>query len=143
MVRFFIQIALLLLVAVYACRKGGKPERHVAFILSGMLFINSIYAAIAGQLTDYQQVPWFRVTLDLVGFVLILAVALRADRWWPLWVAGVQLLAVLAHLLRAIDASVPPLAYAIMERWPFWIAIILTGIGTYFHARRERIAWRN
>lgn len=143
MVRFSIQVALLLLVALYAWRRGGRPERHVALVLLGMLLANVIYAGIVGNWTDYRVMPWFRVVLDIVGFAFILAIALRADRWWPLCVGGVQLQAVLAHVLRAIDASLPPLVYAIMERWPFWIAIILTGLGTYLHARRERTASRN
>ena len=139
MERFVTQIALLLLVAFFALKKGGKPERHVVLVLCGMHLANICYAVIAGQWTDYGATPWFRITLDFAGFALILAIALRADRWWPLWVSGVLLLAVLAHLLRVIDADLPPLVYAVMERWPFWIAIILTGIGTYSHTRRARI----
>lgn len=138
MVRFAIQVALLLLVALYAFKKGGEPERHVALVLLGMLVANIVFAGLSGEWTDYRGIPWFRVALDCIGFGFILAIALRADRWWPLWVSGVQLQAVLAHLLRALDASLPPLAYAIMERWPFWIAIALTGIGTFLHARRIR-----
>lgn len=140
-VRFSIQVALLLLVALFALAKGGRPERHVALILLGMLVANLGFAWISGRWTDYGVFPWFRFILDLTGFALILAVALRADRWWPLWVSGVQLLAVLAHLLRAVDASIPPLVHAVMERWPFWIAIVITGIGTYLHHRRQRTGW--
>ncbi len=143
MVRFLIQAALLLLVAFFAFTKGGRPERHVAFILLGLFLANIAYAALIGRWTVYEGIPWFRVILDLTGFALILAVALRADRWWPLWVSGVQLLAVLAHLLRAVDASVPPLVYAVMERWPFWIAIVMTGMGTLSYHRRERIGSPN
>ena len=139
MVRFSIQAALLLLVALFALTKGGRPERHVAFILCGMFIANLVQAGISGRWTDYGEIPWFRVILDLAGFALILSVALRADRWWPLWVSGVQLLAVLAHLLHVVDASIPPLVYAVMERWPFWIAIAITGIGTLSYLRRARI----
>ena len=139
MVRFSIQTALLLLVALFALTKGGRPERHVAIILCGMFLANLAHAGIFGRWTDYGTTPWFRIVLDTTGFALILAVALRADRWWPLWVSGVQLLAVLAHLLRVIDASLPPLVYAVMERWPFWIAIAITGIGTLLYHRRARI----
>ncbi len=140
MVRFLIQVTLLLLVVHFAFSKGGKPERYVAFILFGMLLASTGYALFAGEWPKYQVIPWYRVVIDAVGFALMLTVALRADRWWPLWVSAVQLLAVLAHLLRALDASLPPLAYAIMERWPFWVAIAITGIGTYLHHRRVRTA---
>lgn len=138
MLRFYLQVALLLFVAVYAFRKGGGPERHVALILTGMLVAVIVRAAIVGGWSQFDGVPWFKIALDVIALALILAIALRADRWWPLCVASVQLLSVLAHLLRIVDADLPPLAYAIMERWPYMIAIVITGLGTYLHHRRNR-----
>ena len=143
MVTFLAQVLLLICVAVFAWTRGGKPERHVASILFAMLVVNTGNAFLVGHWTQYHEIPWFRVGLDVVGLVLILAVALRADRWWPLWVGSVQLLSVLAHLLWIVHAEIPPLVYAIMERWPFLIATVITGLGTYLHARRERIASPN
>lgn len=143
MVTFLAQVALLLLVAVFAWKWGGKPERHVALILFGMLVVNTGNAMLVGHWTRYHAIPWFRVGLDIVGLGLVLAIALRADRWWPLWVGSVQLLSVLAHLLRVLHAEIPPLVYAIMERWPFMIATVITGMGTYLHARRARTASRS
>ncbi|MBX7513588.1 hypothetical protein K3179_03405 [Qipengyuania sp. GH38] len=140
MSRFLLQVALILLVVLFALRKGGRPERHIALVLLGMLAANTLYGVLVGWWTDYDEIPWYRVVFDCTGFALILIVALRADRWWPLWVSGVQLLSVLAHLLRALDADLHPLVYAIMERWPYWIAIGLTGLGTYLHASRARTA---
>lgn len=143
MANFLFQVALLLLVVVYALKRGGRPERHVAIILLGMFLVNIGYAAINGHWTKYDGIPWFRVGLDFVALALVLAIALRADRWWPLWVASVQLLSVLAHLLRIVDAGLPPLAYAIMERWPYMIAIVITGVGTYLHHRRQQTGTPN
>ena len=140
MSRFLLQVALILLVVLFALRKGGRPERHIALVLLGMLAANTLYGVLVGWWTDYDEIPWYRVVFDCTGFAFILIVALRADRWWPLWVSGVQLLSVLAHLLRALDADLHPLVYAIMERWPYWIAIGLTGLGTYLHASRARTA---
>lgn len=140
MARFVLQVALLLFVVLYAWTKGGRPERHVSFILFAMLVATIGRAAVVGQWTDYEGIPWFRVGLDILAFILLVGVALRADRWWPLWVASAQLLSVLAHLLRVVDARLPPLAYAVMERWPYMIAILLTGLGTYLHARRQATA---
>lgn len=140
MARFLLQVALVILVVLFALRKGGKPERQIALILFGMLAANTLYGLIVGWWSDYDQIPWYRVVLDCIGFGLILTVALRADRWWPLWVSGVQLLSVLAHLLRALDADLHPLVYAVMERWPYWMAIGLTGLGTYLHASRAETA---
>lgn len=143
MIHFYVQIVMMLLVVLFAWARGGNPERHVALILFGMLVASTGYAALVGHWTKYYDIPWFRVGLDIVGFLLILWVALYADRWWPLWVASGQLLSVIAHFLRLIDAQIPPLAYAVMEQWPFWMAIVITGLGTYLHARRKKIASAN
>lgn len=139
MIRFSIQIALLLLVVFFAWKKGGRPERHVAVALLGMQVASIAHALLSGQWTQYDEIPLFRVAVDLLGLGIFLLVALRADRWWPMWLSAFQLQAVLAHALRAIHADLPPLVYAIMERWPFWIAILLTALGTFNHARKTRL----
>ena len=141
--RFWIQVTLLLLVAFYAFKRGGLPERHVILILLGMLVASIANGAVSGGWTSYSSIPWFRIAIDGIGLALMLGVALHADRWWPLWVSSVQLLSVLAHLLRIVDADIPPLAYAIMDQWPFWIAIAITGLGTYLHDRRQRTGTPN
>jgi hypothetical protein len=75
----------------------------------------------------------------LIGFV---AVALRSDRFWPLWVAGLQLTTSTAHLMKAIDESLLPIAYgAAIALWSYPILIILA-IGTWrshrrMHSQRE------
>ena len=143
MVRFAIQVAIVFLVVFFALKKGGRPERHVAIVLFGMLAAVIGQALVRGHWTQYDDIPWFRVAIDVVAFAIVLAIALRADRWWPLWVGSVLLLSVLAHLLRIVHAEIPPLVYAIMERWPFMIATVIPGLGTYLHARRERIASPN
>lgn len=137
MVRYSIQVALLLLVAFLAWRRGGKPEKQVASILVGMHAINLAHALLGGGWTDYSELPGFRIALDALGLLLITLVAVSADRWWPLWVASLQLVAVLAHVLRLIDAQLPQLIYIVMERWPFWAMIIVTGLGTLLHLRRK------
>lgn len=138
MVRYSVQVALLLLVAIYAWRRGGKPEKQIASVLVAMHAINLAHALLAGQWTDYSEVPGFRIALDIAGLGLIALVALRANRWWPLWVASLQLVTVMAHALRVIDTQLPQLVYIVMERWPFWAMIAITGLGTLLHSRRTR-----
>lgn len=137
MVRYSIQVALLLLVAYLAWRRGGKPEKQVASILGGMHAINLANALFGGGWTDYSELPGFRIALDALGLLLITYVAVTADRWWPLWVASLQLVTVLAHVLRLIDAQLPQLIYIVMERWPFWAMIVVTGLGTLQYLRRK------
>ena len=65
-------------------------------------------------------------TATLAGFTFL---ALRSDRFWPLWVAGLQLTTVVAHGLKAVELELLPQAYAAAAR--FWVypifAIIVLG----------------
>ena len=64
----------------------------------------------------------------LAGFV---AVALRSNRFWPLWVAGLQLTTALGHVLKAIDHDLVPRAYgAALQFWSYPILLILA-VGTW------------
>lgn len=136
MTRFAIQVALLLLVTAFAWSKGGKPERQVSSIYLGMLVLSILYATVAGSWANYVSIPYYRVILDIAALLLVVRVALAHDRWWVLWVGSAQFLAVMAHFLRMGGMPLPPVVYAVMERWPVWLAIALTGLGTWLHMRR-------
>jgi hypothetical protein len=69
----------------------------------------------------------------LAGFV---AVALRSNRFWPLWVAGLQLTTSIGHVLKGVDQELLPRAYgAALQFWSYPILIILA-VGTYRSHRR-------
>lgn len=139
MIRFLVQAFLLTAVFIGAWRVGGKPEKYVATIYFAMLVMASAQALLFFPATqaDYEDLYDFRFMLDLAALGGVLFAALRFDRWWTLWVGSAQFIAVMAHLLRALDMPIPALAYAVMERWPVWIAIILTALGTGLHHRRR------
>lgn len=138
MIRFLTQIVLLTVVFIAAWRSGGKPERYVATIYFSMLVASGSNAFLGGAAddADYENLHVFRFMLDLSALFGVVLVALRYDRWWTLWVGAVQFIAVMAHLLRALEMPISPLVYAVMERWPVWMALLLTGLGTYLHSRR-------
>jgi hypothetical protein len=140
MLRFLAQALLIIVVFVAAWRRGGEPERYVASIYLAMLVVSAVNAfsesAHAGA--DYTDVKSLHFTLDALALLGVVIVALRYDRWWTLWVGSVQFIAVMAHVLRMLNWPMPPIAYAVMERWPVWLAVILTGVGTCLQVRRSR-----
>ncbi|MDC8755949.1 hypothetical protein OIK40_14975 [Erythrobacter sp. sf7] len=140
MVRFLAQALLICVVFIAALRAGGKPERHVASIYFAMLLASTADALLGGGETaaDYAGLHVFRFTLDCCALAGIVFVALRYERWWTLWVGSVQLIAVMAHVLRAIAVPMPALVYVIMERWPVWMAVLITAAGTFLHHRRQQ-----
>lgn len=129
--------AVLLVVSVYALLRGRHDERAAAAVCIG--------ATIATRLAHSQLAERFSrvetgvMTVDLLTFLAFTAIALRSKRFWPLWVAGLQLTTLLAHGLKAIELDLMPQAYAAAAR--FWVypifAIII--VGTWRgHQRRVR-----
>lgn len=139
MARFLLQVTLLLLIFAAAWLRGGRPEREVASVYVAMLILDLGQAAIVGTWTvaNYNSFNFYRFLLDIAALTAVVSVAIRYDRWWVLWVGSAQLLAVVAHVLRAFMVPLSPLVYAIMERWPVWLAILVTGLGVLAHSRRE------
>jgi hypothetical protein len=138
MIRFVVQVLCLILVFAAAWRVGGKPEKSVASVYLLMLLMDLLGAVLLEDLgAGLRQSQNYRALLDFAALIAVATVALRYDRWWTLGVGSAQLIAVIAHVLKLTGLSIDPLVYGVMERWPTWIAIALTGLGTWLHHRRS------
>ena len=72
------------------------------------------------------------------SFAFFCVLALRADRYWPIWVSALLGLGVLGHLARWAGPDVFPWAYAVvLTIWSYPILAIIA-IGTFNHQRRAR-----
>jgi hypothetical protein len=126
---------LLVAVAAYAFLRGRSDERMAAAIC--------IIATIATRLvlspvtSRYSGIEFGVFIVDLLTLAGFVAIALRTDRFWPLWVAGVQLTTLVAHMLKAIKIDLLPHAYAAAGRfWVYPIFLIIV-VGTWrSHQRR-------
>jgi hypothetical protein len=75
--------------------------------------------------------------VDLAAFVGFTWVALRSERFWPLWVAGLQLTTLIAHALKGVQLDLMPQAYAAAARfWVYPIFLIIV-VGTWRSHRRR------
>jgi hypothetical protein len=134
----FIFGPLLLAVCIYAWMRGGSDERTVAATcLAGtaatMLVISPLRHRYAG-------VEEGLMLVDLGVLAGFIAVALRSKRFWPLWVAGLQLTTSLGHFLKGVDQDLLPKAYgAALQFWGYPILFILA-IGTFRSQQRFRRA---
>jgi len=70
------------------------------------------------------------------------AVALRSDRFWPLWVAGLQLTISMSHVLKAIQPDLLPLAYAAAERFWSYPTLLILFIGAWRQHQRRILEQR-
>lgn len=134
MLLVLLSIILQLLTSGYAWWKGGAPERIVALL---MLAAYALSMAVQSQFSNrFYGVEAGIFLVDGVMLLALLAVALRAERFWPIWMTGLQAVAVAAHLAKMVSPAVMPVAYATMLAfWSFPMMAILV-IGTYRHSRR-------
>ncbi|MEM7665070.1 MAG: hypothetical protein AAF250_04385 [Pseudomonadota bacterium] len=80
----------------------------------------------------------FLASTDLVAAIIFIAIALYANRAYPLWIAGMQLLALTAHVARGLAETVSPVAYTTMVIAPGWLQLLFLGCGLGFHLLRQR-----
>ena len=125
-------------VCAYAFVRGRSDERTVATICV-IASIASV-AVISPLASRYSQVEAGVFIVDLATFAGFTFVALRSERFWPLWVAGLQLTTSIGHLLKGVDHDLLPRAYgAALQFWGYPILIILA-VGTYRQHQRVRSA---
>ncbi|MEO7634798.1 MAG: hypothetical protein ABIS38_04005 [Sphingomicrobium sp.] len=126
---------LLALIVLYALVRGSRDERQVAIIcLAGAAATTMVLSPMAERFQGLESPVLLVDLMVLTGFVMV---ALRSHRFWPLWVAGLQLTTIVAHLLKGIDIDLLPRAYAAaLNFWAYPIIFILA-LGTYRANRRS------
>jgi hypothetical protein len=126
---------LLALVAFYALTRGGRDERQVGIILVvGVMATNLLISPLHQRFSGVESSVMIVDFLVFLGFVWV---ALKSDRFWPLWVAGLQLTTMLGHFLKAINTGLLSQAYgAAMIFWVYPMLLILAA-GTWRSARRH------
>lgn len=133
--RYALQILILILVSLYAWRRAGVTEQAGTVLMACLLLVSPIYAALSTTAGQFDHIDLGYLVIDGVLLIGMVGLALVSDKWWPLWLAGAQLIALLSHLVRLIDASYAPFAYALMMRTPSWIQLVILAIGTWLAAR--------
>ena len=127
-------IALWLGVCAYALWRGGQPERFVAIIfLIAAPLSSAVYSA---NLWHGMQIGIFAVDVVMLGLLLI--IALRANRYWPIGMAAMQVLQVVGQLLKLADRDMPVIIYWIGAAvWAYPMLILLL-LGALRHRNRVK-----
>ena len=127
-------------VAAYAFARGKMDERWAAAICV-LATIGTVLVQFSVS-NRYSHVEIGVMIVDLLALAGFTTIALRSDRFWPLWVAGLQLTTTLAHLLRAAQFELVPQVYAVAARfWVYPIFLIIV-IGTWRGHQRSRLDQR-
>jgi hypothetical protein len=119
--------------------RGGKPEMAGAAIVTlGWLadFLNILW----GGPSDFSSFSISRFLIDLAEFSLILALALYANRVWPMFAAAAQLVAIAGSLaVWASGGEGMQVAYWAVTQLPLFGHLAALALGTFFHTRRRGI----
>lgn len=121
---------------VYTLSRGGAPERIGATILLIGYGLTAI--VISDIAVRFEAIETGVLIIDLLCLAAFGALAVRADRFWPLWLAALQLLTVLAHGVKLIDSDVFRRAYAFLAVVWSYPMIFLLIVGTFRHQGRLR-----
>lgn len=139
--RYLIFWSLLLLTFAYALWRGRGDEKIAAAV--------ALLATIATQFVmpppslRYSGIQFSLVAIDIAVLAAFVAIALRSERFWPLWVAGLQLTNSMAHLMKGIESDLIPKAYAaaaVFWSYPILLTIIVGTWRSHQRSRRERHA---
>lgn len=131
-----VAIFVLLLIGAlgYAAWRGGAPERAMAGISITLVLLDLILHHFVPP--EYAALDAGHLAIDIFGATATLLLALAAHRFWPIIVTVLHMLPLLGHLSRAVDLSMHPAAYMIMQVASSWLVPPLLVVATWRHQRR-------
>ena len=138
MIRIALFIALLLSVVALAWVRGREDERFAALTcLVGTVLTNLVGQSLATRFLAFDLSSFL---VDVGVLLAFLFIALRSTRFWPIWVAGLQLTATTVHLLKLINPDLLSFVFgAALAFWSYPILIVIA-LGAWRTDAIER--WR-
>ncbi len=124
----------LLLISAFAVIQGRKYERAAALVCLGA----SLLTLLVHKISDvrYVNVAGGDLLIDCAVLAIFVLIALRSDRFWPLWVAGLQLVTSFAHFLKAMDPGLVPQAYGAALRFWSYPILLIVAVAIWRSSRR-------
>jgi hypothetical protein len=119
----------------YAVIRGGSPERLGTTILA---VFSLLTATAIPDNTRFRFLESGVLVIDVLCLAAFVMLALRAERFWPLWVAALQLLGVASHGVKFSEPGLIPTTYAFMLAIWSYPMIALMIAGTARHQARLR-----
>lgn len=132
MVRLVLFTLLLLGACGFALWKGTRDARVVA--------ATCLIAAFASVplFGNYERPEIPLLLIDLLVLGVFVHVALHSDRFWPMWIAGLQITASFGHVLKFMSSDLVPIAYAVALRFWSYPELIILAIAVWRGDQRRR-----
>lgn len=133
--RFWFSVILLSLVIYRSMRDGGLPEKYASTAFGLSFLAEYTWNDIVG-LSDFRAFSPFRLGLDGTALIVLVWVALKANRWWPIWLSALQLIVVAGHLAAYLKIPAVSGVYWGMTAVPFYPQLIILLFGIIRHKKR-------
>lgn len=131
----------------HSITRGGNPERLFSVSVTIWAAVDVGYHYFFGA-PNFERLVVAHAIFDMALFLVILYIAIRANRMWPCWAAAAALIVMLGHLAAALEMAGMQRAYWAMTQMPFLIQLLALVLGTNLHIRRTRLvgpynSWRS
>lgn len=127
-------VGLLAACCLYAWWGGGAPERIGAAIFAAGSALSHFAFLLSSQ--RFREVEAGILLVDVATFLAFLALAMRANRFWPIWMSGLLGVGIVAHLAMKLSPQILPYAYRfILSAWSYPM-LALIAIGTWQHRKQ-------
>jgi hypothetical protein len=128
--------ALTLLSCTYALWRGGRDEKICAWIMIAATLVTRFTVPI--EYFRFYAIEPGPFVIDAAMMAALTMLALRSNRFWPLWMAGFQGYSIVAHVARILTPTVGPKMYAIGQGLMCYPMMLLLVIAVVRHpAARE------
>ncbi|MEH3158936.1 MAG: hypothetical protein PGN08_08400 [Sphingomonas taxi] len=118
----------------FAFVMGGAPERWTALVfLTGA---GATFLLPFEHHASYHSVHGMVLAVDMAVLCGLVGIALRADRYWPLYVSALHLITIAIHGVKAFQPSLVPWMYAGASGKIAYPMLALLAIGALRHRRR-------
>jgi len=105
---------------------GGPSEKYGA-----CAFYGAWLATLLLRSGDRLGPQYGALAADIALMALLIPLALRSHRYWPIWMTGFHLLAVLTHAGRILDRSMNPWAYLTGAQIWGYLTLLSLAVGVY------------
>lgn len=123
-------LAVLFAAGFLAWRYGGLDER-----LTATAFVTATLLTRAIDGSDFSHTQFGVFGVDFAVLILLLVIALRSDRFWPMWACAFQLVGTTVHIASMTEKGDFAWAYAVaLIFWSYPVMMALLA-GTWFEAR--------
>lgn len=127
----------LLATAAAAWWRGGGPERFAATLVLAQNLLSFAFHTSVG-FPSFLTVRPEAAVLDLWLLMVVVWLALNANRFWPFVAVGLQTIVVMGHVAKALDSDMVRKGYWAIVAVPSYLMVALLIVAIAVQARRTR-----